>query len=291
MPSHWPPFKRYQFDTYLAPFFGDQRLDTISAFTVDRYKKRRVDAGASNGTVNRELAALSHLLNKALEWKWIQAKPCKITKLPEGPGRIIALADEQCDALMSAAIADEDSYCWLFVAFGLNTAMRHSEMLKTRFEHLDFDRLRLFVPDAKAGERERPITPELAELLRREREMRNDQAGWIFPSPRPKASATGHRDRMDKPFRRAVKRAGLDPDLVTPHIMRHTAITKLVQAGIDLPTIQKISGHRTLAMVQRYTHVHGRHIDRAIRAIGRGLPVLSENKSAAAATPKPHAPP
>ena len=40
---------------------------------------------------------------------------------------------------------------------------------------------------------------------------------------------------MSKGFARAVVRAGLDPKVVTPHVMRHTAITKLVQAGVDLP--------------------------------------------------------
>jgi integrase len=50
---------------------------------------------------------------------------------------------------------------WLFVAFGLNTAMRHSEILAARFDKIDFDTLRLFVPNAKAGQREQPITPEL----------------------------------------------------------------------------------------------------------------------------------
>ena len=59
--------------------------------------------------------------------------------------------------------------------------------------------------------------------------------------------------------------------------MRHTAITKLVQAGVDLPTVQRISGHKTLAMVLRYTHVHGRHIDDAMRAIGRTLPKQAAN--------------
>src|SRR5262249_3697567 len=46
---------------------------------------------------------------------------------------------EQSEALLRAATADEDPYCWLFVAFGLNTAMRHSEILRARFEHLDLD--------------------------------------------------------------------------------------------------------------------------------------------------------
>ena len=54
--------------------------------------------------------------------------------------------------------------------------------------------------------------------------------------------------------------------------MRHTAITNLVKAGVDLPTIQRISGHKTLAMVLRYTHVHGAHIDRAIGGPGRTVP-------------------
>ena len=66
--------------------------------------------------------------------------------------------------------------------------------------------------------------------------------------------------------------------------MRHTAITDLVQSGVDLPTIQRISGHKTLAMVLRYTHVHGSHIDRVVKAIGRGLPMPSgpENPDAIA---------
>jgi site-specific recombinase XerD len=81
---------------------------------------------------------------------------------------------------------------------------------------------------------------------------------------------------MDNAFRDAVVRAGLDPELVTPHVMRHTAITALVQTGVDLPTIQKVSGQKTLAMVLRYTHVHGQHIDRAIEAIGRTLPELTK---------------
>jgi integrase len=212
----------------------------------------------------------------------------KIVKLIEQPGRILALTDVQCDALLAASVANDDPYCGLFVAFGLNTAMRHSEILNARFDQLDLKTRRLFVPHAKSGRREQPITPELAEILRDEMARRKDRAGWIFPSPRANASLTGHRHRMGKPFREAVRRAGLDPVLVTPHVMRHTAITKLVQSGADLPTIQRISGHKTLTMVMRYTHVHGPHIDQAIRALGRGFREPSVNKLPKTATPKLH---
>lgn len=263
--------KRRHFRLYLKPQFGTQRLDAISGFAIERYKKLRRDAGATAGTINRELATLSHLLNRAIEWRWLDRAPAKAAKLREAGGRIIALDDAQCDALMAAAIGSADPYLWLFVAFGLNTAMRHGEILAARWDQLDLVHRRLFIPDAKAGQREQPITPELAEILAREREMRDDRKGWIFPSPHAD-SGSGHRARMDRAFDDAVQRAGLDPVAITPHVMRHTAITKLVQAGVDLPTVQRISGHKTLAMVLRYTHVHGRHIDQAIATIGRTLP-------------------
>ncbi|HJM52326.1 MAG TPA: tyrosine-type recombinase/integrase, partial [Alphaproteobacteria bacterium] len=93
---------------------------------------------------------------------------------------------------------------------------------------------------------------------------------------------------MDKPFRRAVVAAGLDPATVTPHVMRHTAITRLVQAGVDLPTIQTISGHKTLAMVLRYAHVHGQHIDSAISALGTAIPEPVVNKPADTTTQELH---
>jgi integrase len=134
-------------------------------------------------TVNRELATLSHLLNRAVEWKWLDRLPARPKKLAESAGRIIALTDKECDAVMKAAIGGADPDLWLFVAFGLNTAMRHSEILAARWDQLDPARRRLFIPDAKAGKREQPITPQLAALLAREIETRNDRNGWIFPSP------------------------------------------------------------------------------------------------------------
>jgi site-specific recombinase XerD len=51
---------------------------------------------------------------------------------------------------------------------------------------------------------------------------------------------------------------------VTIHILRHTAITHLVQGGIDLPTVQRVSGHKTLSMVVRYSHQNSDHIQSAM---------------------------
>jgi integrase len=216
---------------------------------------------------------LSQLFYLAVDWKWIEKLPLRIGKhlLPESEGRIVALNDAECSALMESALASNHPDLWLFVAFGLNTAMRHGEILDARWENLDLANRRLFIPRAKAGPREQPITTELARILEQERAGREDQQGWIFPSPH-RDTAGGRRGNLRRPFYKAVAAAGLDPTVVTPHCMRHTAITKLVQAGVDLPTIQRISGHKTMGLVLRYTHVHGSHIDRGIAALGRDLP-------------------
>jgi len=121
--------------------------------------------------------------------------------------------------------------------------------------------------------------------------MRDDRRGWTFASPRPNASLTGHQHRINTPFRRAVMAAGLDVRTVTPHVMRHTAITKLVLAGVDIPTIQRISGHKSVDMVLRYTHVHGTHIDRAMDAINVAATEPGMNKNPGRATRGLHAVP
>ena len=56
----------------------------------------------------------------------------------------------------------------------------------------------------------------------------------------------------------------MDPKEVLRHTLRHTAITDLVQAGVDLPTVQRISGHKTLQMVVRYAHQNREHIRAAM---------------------------
>ena len=61
--------------------------------------------------------------------------------------------------------------------------------------------------------------------------------------------------------------AGLDPSQVVRHTLRHTAITHLVQAGVDLPTVQRISDHKTLAMVEKYSHQNGDHIRAAMNKL------------------------
>jgi len=269
--------KRRQLDQHLVPFFADRPLSQLSSFEVERYKKDRLKAGAAPATVNRELAVLSHLFSKALEWRWLKALPCKIRRYPEANTRIVYLSQNQCADLEAAAAQDQNENVHAFVIVGLRTGMRHSEILAIRLEHIDLERRIIWIPKAKAGAREQPITKGLAEYLAKRLQMLPPGCPWLFPSP---GSRTGHVHTIRKAFRRSAARAGLDPDQITPHTLRHTVVTHLVQSGVDLPTVQRISGHKTLAMVARYAHQSGAHIQEAMSKLQDRLDIVEQPTAA-----------
>ena len=262
--------KRRHIRERLAPYFKAQRPDRLTDFAVSHYVRHRKEAGASTATINRELATLSHFLNRCIAWKWVKTKPA-IPKGTETRKKIVTLSATDQHKLLTAAIGDQDPYTWLFVVIAMGTGMRHSEIVRVRWDEIDFANRRIYIGKAKAGQREQPIPPSLAARLQTERDQRQDQEGWLFPTTRKDAKHP-HRSTMAEQFRRAVDRAKLDPSKVTPHVLRHTAITALVKAGVDLPTIQKVSGHKTLAMVLRYTHLSDAHIDQAVAKLDDAFP-------------------
>ena len=152
----------------------------------------------------------------------------------------------------------------MFVLIGLETSMRKMEILRIRLEHIDLKRKIIYIPVAKAGAREQPITTHLADFLAEHLKHAASDQVWLFPS---ESSESGHMVSIEKPFRRVVIAAGLDPKEVLRHTLRHTAITHLVQAGVELPTVQRISGHKTMQMVVRYSHQNGEHIQEAMEKL------------------------
>ena len=253
--------KEQQLTQHLSPFFKETPLSKVSSSDLARYRKHRRECGASVATVNRELAVVSHLFSKAIDWGMLTHRPAKIERFKEDRGRIVYLTPEQCQRVLVAAKGDISTHIYPFSVIALSTSMRMTEILSMRREHVDVDRKRIFIPSAKAGARDQPITTELAGFLRDHVKKLPKGANWLFPSI---GSKSGRLATIRKAHRRVIKAAGLDPDVVVRHTFRHTAITHLVQAGVDLPTVQKISGHKTLAMVGRYSHANGSHIDAAM---------------------------
>jgi len=238
--------------------------DTVSGRA--RQQGNRTGARAtpvSKGTINQELATLSHLLNKAVEWKWLDAKPAQVKRYKLEDARIEYLTTEQIGRLLAAAREDSSPDIYPFIVIGLETSMRKSEILSIRLENIHLDKQSLYIPQAKAGARQQPITRHLAEFLKGYVDSAAPDQEWLFPT-RKRNSDSSHLSNIDSAFRRVVAAAGLDPKTVVRHTLRHTAITHLVQAGVDLPTVQRISGHKTLSMVVRYAHANGDHIRAAL---------------------------
>lgn len=269
--------KAYRLHMHLKPFFGAMPLSKISSSDVERYKKQRADEAVMrpNGpggqpvygdktkpaTINRELAALSHVLSKAVEWGWLDHKPATIKRLKEGSGRIIYLTVDQAARLLKEAEGDQSRQVYPFIRIGLDTSMRMTEVLSIRLDNINVQRKVIYIPIAKGGAREQPITSDLADYLVGYIASLQPGDKWLFPSPAAKA---GHSVTITKPFKRCVLAAGLDIKQIVRHTLRHTAITHLVQANVDLPTVKRISGHKTLAMVERYSHQNGEHIQSAM---------------------------
>ncbi len=256
--------KKQRLVLHLCPFFKDKPLSSIATFDLERYKKSRTEEGASNGTINRELAALSHLFTKSVEWKWINYRPAKINRLKEDSGRIVYLTQTQITNLLEAAGKHQSYFIYPFIRIALGTSMRKSEILSIRLANIDLDKRAIYIPKAKTGAREQPITKSIANYLSGSLKTTEPNQVWLFPS---KQSKNGHITWPDQAFRSVVKAAGLDPKQVVIHTLRHTAITHLVQAGVDLPTVQRISGHKTLQMVARYSHQNGEHIKSAMNKL------------------------
>jgi integrase/recombinase XerD len=106
---------------------------------------------------------------------------------------------------------------------------------------------------------------DLGILLERWKEIR-PASEYLFSTVR---SATGKGEQLDPrgfriTFKSYVKKAGLDPNRVTPHVLRHTCATEMLRRGVNIRIIQEALGHAWVATTQIYTHVVNEDVRRAM---------------------------
>jgi integrase len=255
---------------HLKPYLGTIRIDQISAFTLQKFQAYCIKKGVAESTVNRILATYRRMGRKLVQWKVISSPLPMIELRKEHNARDYVISEDEEQLLLKAALRDSNPYIWLFIKLGLATSLRHSEILRARFDNFDPERRRLRVQVKGGRWRRQPLTRSITEILVKEREMAKDPKGWLFPSLR---SESGHVESMDEAFGRCVKAAGMNPVVMVPHIMRHTAISRLAASGADIKTIQEFSGHESLTMVLRYAHAQDRVVDSALDLLEHGTVV------------------
>jgi len=275
--------KRRRLELHLIPFFGSMSLSQIDALSIERYKRERIEQPSMRGgvrrgvdgpccpiakpmkkvtpaTINRELAVLSHLLNCAVAWTWMPAKSVKIVRFGEPETRFEYLTEADAAQLLTAAASDSHPFIHRFIFIALHTAMRAKEVLSLKRSYIDLEKQVIALPDSKTGAREVPISANLKAYFEHALQSVAEDA-FLFPST---SSKLGHCYPLSNPWRRVIKAAGLTGRRITPHTLRHTAISHLVQAGVDLPTVQRVSGHKTFEMVRRYAHQNAEHVQKAL---------------------------
>jgi integrase/recombinase XerD len=165
------------------------------------------------------------------------------------------------------------------------TGLRVGEAVQLSVNDIDSCRMTILVSRGK-GNKQRlvPLSPKLLTELRLFWQTHRNPV-WLFPSRLP--------DRhlgiavVEKSCTKARHRAGLTRRFST-HSLRHTFATELLEAGVDLFSIQKILGHQSLCTTARYTHVRRSHLQEACQSLD--LLPLEQLREGPAPTPAPRKP-
>lgn len=231
-----------------APLLAEQR-DALLC------EPRRSDKPRSPATVNRYLAALSHVFTVAVQdYGWIDANPLlKVSRGKEAAGRVRYLSDAERDRLLTACKANSNADLYPAVVLSLATGARRSELLTLRWAQVDFVRGNLTLLETKNGERRALPLGDLArELLKTRAKIRRIDTDLVFPGRPPTRPA-----QLRHAWQTALHVAGITD--FHWHDLRHSAASYLAMNGASLQEIAAVLGHKTLAMVKRYAHLSEQH--------------------------------
>ena len=242
----------------LKATLGDYSLAALNPGLIAQYRDDRLAAGKSADTVRLELSLLSHLFTIAIkEWRLglIYNPVMNIRKPPPGQGRNRRLSADEESTLLEACDKFSNPMLGWIVRTALFTAMRAGEITTLRRDQVDLARRVIRLTDTKNGSaRTVPLTHKAENIFRMAlsnpaRPFDTDLIFWGEPG----------RDRKRRPyeFRMAWKKIIKDTKInnLRFHDLRHEAVSRLVEAGLGDQEVAAISGHKSMQMLMRYTHL------------------------------------
>ena len=237
-------------------------LAAIRGKDIAGFVSTRESEGARPNTIRLDLALVSHLFNVArVEWGMESLRnPVELVRKPKIPtGRARRLVDDEESRLLVAAKVYGGEIGPIIV-WAIETAMRRGEIASMRWAHVDKKAHVLLVPETKTGTPRRAPLSAAALAVLADLPRRIDGRVW---SMRP--------DSISQAFERVIgaaraayeqecKKAGVDPDEILLkdlrfHDLRHEATSRLFERGLNPMEVAAITGHKTLQMLKRYTHL------------------------------------
>ena len=251
----------------IVPALGHHKITDLARADVSAFHHEHRD---TRYLANRALAVLRKMLNLAEEWglRDDNTNPCRHVKKYSEKPRERYLTETELQRLGEAlAKAEEtDSESLFFIAairLLILTGARREEIVALRWEHVDFERGVLRLPDAKTGKREIVLNDAALDVLRK--------IPRVVDNPHV---IVGGRDgqhlvNMKGPWGRIRLEAGLDGLRI--HDLRHSFASVAAGKGESLPVIGKLLGHTQAQTTARYAHLQMDPLRSASNAIGASI--------------------
>jgi integrase len=240
---------------HLDAFFAGKRVATIGSADITTYVAKRQGEGASNSTINRDLAVLNRMMRLAYEHNKL-LRPLVIHKLKEGAPRQGFFEREPFEAVRQYLSSDLQVAVTIAYTFGWRM---QSEVLTLDRRQLDLDAetLRLEPGSTKNDDgRMVYLTAELKSLLaaqlERVRALEREMGRILVPLfPHLKGRHRGKRIQdFKKAWKVACEKAGC-PGMLR-HDFRRTAVRNMVNVGVPERVAMKVTGHKTRSVFDRY---------------------------------------
>jgi integrase len=244
----------------VLPVIGDKPLREVTRGQVTALIHGLAAKGQAATTVNRTLAHIKAIFNRAIEWEidGIEKNPAKGVKpLPDHKRHERYLSAEEAQQLLQVVSKSQNKLLPYIVALLLLTGCRRREVLEARWEYIDLERGLLTIPLSKSGKpRYVPLSPAARNILIKSKLivielLGSEEAGngWVFPNPKTKKPFV----KMQTGWMRARRLAGLEGLRV--HDLRHSFASALVNRGMTLYDVKEALGHSSVVTTQRYAHL------------------------------------
>jgi integrase len=203
------------------------------------------------------------------DWEWLRVNPVDKVSKEKVNNKIDRWLrpDEENRLLASSAQ-------WLkeIIIFAMSTGLRQSEILDLKWDQVDLFRKTLYMAEQKNKEKHvLPLNGKAIEILKARSSVRQLREGYAF------LNQNGGRinaRNLIRAFRNVCNKAGVTRFRF--HDLRHTFATRLVQAGVDLYTVQKLGRWKSISMVERYAHHCPESLRPGVEALDKIITNLSQ---------------